>query len=358
MAMERDEWQDIGRKLVEYYERNARELPWRTNPTPYRVLVSEVMLQQTVVGTVLGYFERWMERWPDPASLSGATEQEVLAFWQGLGYYRRASRLLGAARMIVSEFGGEVPDTRQELRQLPGVGPYIADAVLSFAYGRDVVTVDANVTRVFMRLGNLPGRGTEAAVRRQVREWGRAALPEGESPELNQGVMDFGTAICRPRNPDCGSCFLDDVCQAFRAGRQYDIPEPRERNIKKVDAVIGILRRDGSVYIQKRPPEGLFAKMWEFPGGKIEPGEEPHEAVVREVQEEVGVSVTAGHEVMEAVHHYTVFEVTLHVFPVFTPQNPPEDETHRWVPWDALDAYPMPSVNERIIARLREEWGE
>ena len=132
--MEREEWQDIGRRLVEYYERNARDLPWRTNPSPYRVLVSEVMLQQTVVGTVLGYFERWMERWPDPASLAQASEQEVLAFWQGLGYYQRASRLLQAARMIVEEFDGRVPDTRKGLRRLPGVGPYIADAVLSFAF--------------------------------------------------------------------------------------------------------------------------------------------------------------------------------------------------------------------------------
>lgn len=346
---------EAGLRLVDWYARHARDLPWRVDPSPYRVLVSEFMLQQTVVGTVLGYFDRWMERFPDVRTLAGASEQEVLAIWQGLGYYRRASNLLRASHMIVAEFEGRVPERRGDLLRLPGVGPYIADAVLSFAFGRDVVTVDANVARVFMRLRCLAGRGTETAVRRQVREWATAALPLGRSSDFNQAVMDFGSTICRPRSPLCEECFLAEFCAARRQGRQYDIPTPQPRKLKKISTAVAIMRRDGCVYIQQRPPGGLFAGMWEFPGGKLLEGETPAQAVVRECREELGITVTPGRELLELVHYYTVFEVTLHAIPCAPATDPVEDDTHRWVPLADIESYPMPSANARIIERLRRE---
>ena len=342
----------IGRRLVKWYGKHARDLPWRTNPTPYRVLVSEVMLQQTVVGTVLAYFERWLERFPNPEALAAAGERDVLTLWEGMGYYRRALRLREAAGLVMAEYGGRIPSDRAALRRLPGVGPYIAAAVLSFAFGQDVAAVDANAVRVFMRLTGMDGTGREAAVKSAVRECAEAGLPPGHSSAFNQGVMDFGSLICRPRRPRCDECFLRDRCAAFRAGRQYDVPRPTRRRLTKIRTSVALFLRDGCVYLQKRPPGGLFAGMWEFPGGKAEAGETSRAALVRECREELGIDCVPGRRVARVVHYYTVFEITLHAYRCEPPVDLPLDRTHRWVALGEIGDYPMPSASRRIITEL------
>jgi A/G-specific adenine glycosylase len=346
----------IGQRLVKWYEENARDLPWRHDPTPYSVWVSEAMLQQTVVGTVIPYFGRWMERFPDVASLAAASERQVLSMWQGMGYYRRAQNLHRAARLMMERHGGKVPRPRDELLALPGIGPYMASAIRSISFGEDEVALDANLFRVFMRLLCVEGRGTEAAVREQVEPVARAALPPGRSSEYNQALMDFGSLICRPRRPRCEECFLRRDCAAFAAGKQYDIPTPVKRRLKKIRTAVAVFLRDGEggreIYIQKRPPGGLFAGMWEFPGGKAEEGERPKDAVVRECREELVAECRVVRKITELTHYYTVFQVRLHAYEC-APESPlPEDSAHRWIPLAELHSYPMPSASRQVAALL------
>lgn len=342
----------IGQQLVEWYAEHHRDLPWRRNPTPYRVWVSEVMLQQTAVSAVIPYYHRWMERFPDLRSLAQADEREVLTLWEGMGYYQRARRLHRTARKVMAEHHGRIPRRRSDLLDLPGVGPYIADAIRSLAFGEDVVALDANVARVFMRLLALEGRPTETPVRREVRRWAQAGMPEGRSAEYNQALMDFGSSICRPRRPECGRCFLQEDCLAFRRGEQYDIPPPTRRNLREITTSVAVFRRDGQVYLQKRPPEGLFGGMWEFPGGKVADGESPAEALVRECREELCVEVNPGERLLRLTHYYTVFKVDLHAFLCPAPGSLSMDETHIWVDINQLCSYPMPSANRAIADEL------
>ena len=243
----------VARRLLAWYARHRRRLPWRRRPTPYRVWVSEIMLQQTVVGTVRERFDEWMRRFPSLAALARASEREVLAAWEGLGYYRRAVALRRAARLVVKNHRGKLPGTRKELLALPGIGPYTASAILSLAFGRDEVAVDANVARVFVRLLALEGHGSEARVRSAVEEHARRALPSGRSADFNQALMDFGSLVCRPANPDCAACPLGNVCLARKKGLQHDIPSRKRKQLKKITTTIAVFLRRGSVYLQQRP---------------------------------------------------------------------------------------------------------
>ncbi len=348
-----DELDEFIDRLFSWYETHKRDLPWRDDPSPYEVWISEVMLQQTTVPAIEGRFEQWMERFPTIETVAEASEQDILAEWEGLGYYQRASRLHAAARQVVKEHAGQLPRAEDKLRDLPGVGPYIASAIRSIAFGADVIALDANLSRVFMRLLAIRGRPGVSAVRDQVREAAQRVLPEGDSSRFNQSLMDFGSIVCRPSDPDCGHCFATDLCAAFQKGLQEDIPERRRKKIKKIDTAVAIFIRDSHVYIQRRPPDGLFAGMWEFPGGKLEEGETPGEAVKREVQEELGVDSTVREKVTSFVHYYTRFEVTLHAFICKTEGTLIDNETHRWVELSDLNDYPMPSANRTLVGELR-----
>jgi A/G-specific adenine glycosylase len=344
-------------RLFRWYEQHRRDLPWRRNPTPYRVWISEVMLQQTTVGAVRDRFEQWVDLFPDLHGIARATEQDVLAAWEGLGYYQRARRLHAAARRMEDQHGGRVPRKKKALLDLPGIGPYIASAVRSLAFGEDEVAIDANLRRVFMRLLALPGRPQDPQARREVRDAAERALRKGHSSRFNQALMDFGSLVCRSPSPDCGRCFAPDICRAFQQGLQEDIPERRRRTLEEIATAVAIFTRDSTAYIQRRPPEGLFAAMWEFPGGKVEEGESPAEAVVREIREELGVGCAVVEKLTEFVHYYTRFEVTLHAFLCSPAEEPPRDDEHRWVGMDVIADYPMPSANRKLVARL-EKWME
>lgn len=344
-------------RLLNWYDRNRRTLPWRENPDPYSVWISEVMLQQTTVGAVEGRFESWMGRFPDIESVAGASEREVLAEWEGLGYYQRARRLHAAARKMVEEFDGDVPRRKEDLRRLPGIGPYIASAIRSIAFGADEVALDANLRRVFMRLLALRGRPSDRSVAKKVSRAATTALPEGKSSSYNQGLMDFGSLICRSRSPDCGRCFATDICGAYQDGLQEEIPRRNPKKTERIETAVAVFLRDTSIYIQRRPAEGLFGGMWEFPGGKLEAGETPEHAVMREVREELGVECEPVEKLTSFVHYYTRFRVTLHAFICEAHDRVETGEAHRWVPLEEIEQYPMPSANRQLIGNLRDWMG-
>lgn len=312
------------------------------------------MLQQTTVAAVISYYEKWLRAFPDVYALARARLPRILKAWEGLGYYDRARRLHQAARIVCREFGGRLPDTQEELSGLPGFGRYITAAVLSLGYGRPVAVLDANVRRVFMRLGRIddrPAAGAEAEIRRRLDGW----LDRRRPGAFNQAVMELGALVCRPRNPRCPVCPLQPWCLAFEAGEQEVIPAPRRRPSERLEAVVGLIENGGRYLIQRRPPTGLLAGLWEFPGGKRKKGESLASALRRELKEELGVEVVSARRLLKVRHAYTRFLVDLHAYETTVKELPPLDRrTRRWVSRKALKAYPFPSGSARIIRFLED----
>lgn len=347
----------ISRVLTDWFAGNARALPWRAGYDPYGVWISEVMLQQTQMERAVDYWRRWMRELPSPAAVAGADEDVVLKLWEGLGYYSRARNLRKAARVMVAEHGGRVPDTREALLALPGVGPYTAAAVLSIAYGRDEALVDANVARVFSRVFDLDAPVAEASTRRRIEALARELLPPGRAREHNQALMELGALVCRKR-PDCGVCPLAGRCEARRLGIVEHRPVPgRRKDIIPLSIATGVLVHQGRVFIQRRRDDDVWGGLWEFPGGCIEEGEAPEDTVVREFDEETGFAVqTAGH-IRTLQHGYTRYRVTLHCYflsalnglgaPTLT-----EATAARWVTPDELDRYAFPAGHRKLIDSL------
>jgi A/G-specific adenine glycosylase len=324
-------------------------LPWRRTRNPYRIWVSEIMLQQTTVPAVVPYYERWLKAFPDMRSLARAPLRKVLREWQGLGYYQRARNLHRAAGIIVREHGGKVPDEEAVLRRLPGFGPYTTAAVLSLAYGRPLPVIDANVRRVLMRVLGLRGT-TGPRVDKTLCAFLDSILPAASPGDFNQAMMELGAILCRSRNPQCLSCPVLDDCRACREGTQEIIPRPKKTGIKSIEVVVAVIEKDGQVLIQKRPEKGLLAGLWEFPGGKVEPGESRPAALKREIREELGCEIRLARRLATVRHSYTRFQVTLHAYagtlrgPAFKP-----GPRRRWVTLDAIRRYPLPSGSVKIV---------
>ena len=344
-------------KLLAWYRVRRRPLPWRRTRDPYRIWVSEVMLQQTTVPAVIPYYERWLEVFPDLKSLARAPSRKVLREWQGLGYYRRAENLHRSARAIVRDHGGEVPDDEPTLRGLPGFGPYTAAAVLSLAYGRPLPVIDANVRRVLMRVLGLPGTA-EARIDRRLGGFLGKVFDAKAPGDFNQAMMELGALVCRSRSPQCLACPVREFCRAAREGTQEIIPRPRKLGLQKIEVAVAVIEKDGRVLIQQRPAGGLLAGLWEFPGGKVEPGESPVAALRREIREEVGVGVRDVRRLTIVRHAYTRFEATLHAYTCRIAEADFEPgPRRRWVTLSSIRRYPLPSGSVRIVEALAARAG-
>ncbi len=269
--------------LLRWFRASARDLPWRHQRTPYRVWVSEVMLQQTQVDTVLAYYERFLARFPDVASLAAAEEEEVLAAWSGLGFYRRARNLHRAARVVVAEHGGALPRDRRALAALPGLGRYTVGALLSLAWGERAPILDGNVARVLARVFRVAGPPQRGPTHRRLWALAEAVLPAREVGAFNEALMELGALVCRPRGPDCGACPLRSLCGGAADGEPERYPEPAPRAEVPVvrRAALYLQRADGRFLVQQRPGEGLLASMYELPSAELTPGEAAEQAAAR-----------------------------------------------------------------------------
>lgn len=253
--------------LLQWYRENARDLPWRRDPAPYRVWVSEIMLQQTRVGAVLGYFANFMAAFPTVQDLAAAPEDQLMKLWQGLGYYSRARNLQKAARQIVEDFGGDFPTEYQDIRSLAGVGDYTAAAIASICYGQPVPAVDGNLLRVASRVMGDDTDITTTQGKRHFTTALQAVIPLDEPGRFNQAMMDLGATVCLPNGaPLCDRCPAVAFCQAKREGRQRDLPvRPAKKPRRIEERVVFLLFYQGQVALRRRPAKGLLAGLWEYP---------------------------------------------------------------------------------------------
>lgn len=341
-------------KLKTWYSAHHRELPWRQTQDPYKIWISEIMLQQTTVQAVIPYYNKWMAFFPDMQTLSKAPLQKVLKEWQGLGYYRRAKNLHHAAKIIMSAFGGEIPQNYEDLKSLPGLGPYTTAAVLSIAFDKPYLTIDANIRRILMRLSKISRKAT-SSIDRELHRLFSPFLPEKHIGVFNQALMELGSLVCRSKNPLCLLCPVLDFCGAYETGKQEVIPIPEKRNYKKIQAVIGIIEKNGKFLIQKRPSTGLLADLWEFPGGKIDKGETVKQALRREMKEEIGTEIQNAKFLTKVQHSYTHFQVTLHAYECALKTDPVlARKRHRWVSLKGMKRFPFPSGSAKIIRFLEK----
>ncbi len=346
----------IRRPLLRWFDREARDLPWRRTRDPYAIWVSEIMLQQTRVQAAVPYYERFMRRFPTVQKLAAARIDSILKLWEGLGYDARARNLHKAAQEIVTRVGGQLPGTRSELLSLPGIGAYTAGAVSSIAFGQREPLVDGNVTRVLCRVFCVRRNPKEAAVQKKLWSLAEELLPAARPGDFNQALMELGSEICLPRDPVCDDCPLRRVCLARRHGEQARLPvRARKKPIPFHTVVVGVIERDDRVLIDKRPTDGLLGGLWEFPGGKKRSGESLEKALRREVLEEIGIRIRVGEPIATVDHAYSHFRIRLHAFRCTYVSGTPQClgcEAIKWVRPGNLRRYAFPAANKKIIRAL------
>lgn len=317
------------------------------------------MLQQTRVDQAGPYYERFLKTFPTVQALAAASLDEVLRCWEGLGYYARARNLHRAARQVVAQHGGRLPEHYAALRRLPGIGPYTAAAVASIAFGASHAALDGNVMRVLTRVLAVADDLRASATRRALQEVADALVPPEAPGAFNQAMMELGAMICTPVEPRCGHCPLREVCQALAMGAPTAFPLQTPRTpVPHHEVALGILFNEaGAVLIQRRPENGLLGGLWEFPGGKREPGESLEAACARELREELDVRVAVGPCLASVQHAYTHFRVTLHAFQCALQEGTPRSQRGlplRWVFLDELDRYAFPRANRRLIEWIKQ----
>lgn len=342
--------------LLTWYDANARLLPWRSFPTPYRVWVSEIMLQQTRVETVLPYFERFLTRFPDLESLSSANLEEVLRLWEGLGYYSRARNLHRAAQIVFSEQSGQIPAQAVELEQLPGIGHYTAAAIASIAFGEPAAAVDGNIKRIYSRILALQEALGSARFEKTIQKHAQAVLPTDRPGDFNQALMDLGSDLCLPRQPLCLACPVQNYCLAFSQGVQNDLPNRiKKAPVPHHEVCVAVIQFDGKVLLNQREQKGLLAGLWEFPGGKLEQSDNSlQDCVKRELLEKSGLEIAITEEIGVFKHAYTHYKITVHAWQASMLSSPPLvlPENLHWVPTADLPAYPMGKVARLVADRI------
>lgn len=348
----------IRRRLLTWFDRAQRTLPWRRDRDPYRIWVSEIMLQQTQVATVIPYFERFLQAFPDIATLAAADEQEVLRLWEGLGYYRRARDLHRAARQLVMEQGGVFPDDPAVVADLPGIGRYTLGAILSQAFDRRLPILEANSERVLCRVLACEEDPSSGSVRKQLWQAAEQLLPTRQTGAFNQGLMELGALVCTVSTPRCLLCPIAEDCQARQRGVQDQLPRKEKRTApEEVREAAVVVERDQRVLLVQRPPEGRWAGMWEFPHTVLQPGEDHTAAAVRTIRDLLGIEAELGEELLTIRHGVTRFRITMVCFAAQYRSGEfrsPFYVQGRWLRRAELTDYPVSRPQRRLAQHERD----
>ncbi len=356
--------QNLAPSLLQWWDNGHADLPWRQTKDPYAIWVSEIMLQQTQIATVIPYYERWLAKLPTVADLANASLDEVLKLWEGLGYYSRARNMHAAANMVMGEWNGRFPTTATELQKLKGIGRYTAGAITSIAFNEPAPVLDGNVIRVLTRLTDYEGDVTQTVSKNHLWQLAESLVPQQRPGDYNQSLMELGQQICQPKKPKCLLCPIQENCLARQHGTQLERPvKPPRKNTPHYEVVAGIIwHKDGERFlIAQRPLDGLLGGLWEFPGGKQEAGETLEQALVREIIEELAMEIEVDQFQTKVKHAYTHFRITLHAFHARHRDGTPQHlgvAKHAWVTLPELDKYAFAKTDRKIIESLRLEMGD
>ncbi len=337
-------------KLVAWFEAHQRSLPWRKNYSPYEVWISEIMAQQTRIEQMLPYFEKFMRRFPDVETLARADYQEILKYWEGLGYYSRAKNLHEAAKKIVETFDGKIPRTKEELQELKGFGPYISAAVASIAFEEDVPLVDGNVLRVAARFWGAEDDISLPVTRKKFEELLEGVLPKGKARAFNQGLMELGALVCVPENPRCAKCPLQKNCVAFREGKENELPRKTKKSRTPTKHFAGVLIRFDGKWLLRQRHEKLLQGMWEIPMQEFSPLSDSREAIESKFQEGM-LSLRLGKELCQVKHQYSHFTQIVHVFEA-KPRTMVQDTSNNGLKFHSramMKQIPLSKVQQKII---------
>jgi len=348
----------LTRKLLAWYAASQRDLPWRHTRDPYRIWLSEVMLQQTQVATVIPYYNEFLSRYPDARALAAAPLDDVLKRWEGLGYYARARNFHRAVRAVVASHGASVPDDPALFGELPGVGEYTVAAVQSIAFGHPLAVVDGNVKRVIARVLALEASVDSPAGKRRVQTEASRLLGSAPPGDFNQALMELGALVCRPLSPACDECPWQNDCAAYSQGEPERFPvRAPKKVVPRAHIAVGVVYRSGRVLITRRAESGMLGGLWEFPGGKVRAGESAEAACVREIREEVSLRVKVEEHIARVRHAYTHLHVEIDVF-ACRPQpgdvvlDGPVD--YRWIRPGETGRFAFPKANHKFIPAVRE----
>jgi len=346
--MSSSKFNQIRIRLLGWYDRNRRDLPWRRTKDPYAIWIAETMLQQTQVKTALAYYERFLRTFPTIEALDRASVDEVLTVWSGLGYYRRAENLKKAAWQIIRRHGGKIPQDFRALRALPGVGPYTAGALMSIGFNRAYPALDGNARRVVARLFNVQRE-------KDLRVIGKQLVSPSRPGHFNQALMELGSKICLARSPDCPICPIARSCAARRSGRVEERASSSAKpGIKKVEWPLVLVQNKGKILLRRRPPGGILGGLWELPGGERKKGEALKDALARHLNG-LGDQVSLGSPIGEIRHSITRHRIRAPLFVSVCPGEKKIRLPHprwRWLPLSSLHRYPLSALSLKAIRLL------
>ena len=334
----------FSQKLLDWHDKNARDLPWRGEKDPYKIWISEIMLQQTTAQTVKGYYARFLAAFPTVEALAEAEEERVLKLWEGLGYYSRARNLMKAAKIVARELNGRLPDSVSALKKLPGIGDYTAAAIASMAYGRPEPAMDGNLTRVLARVTAETGCVGEAAVKKRLRAAGEALIDRERPGDFNQAMMGLGNLICVPGRPRCEGCPVAEMCLAHERGCEGDLPHmPPKPDKKKERRGVAVVRCGECVLVRRRPDDALLGGLWEFPNFENAVDAES----LLECLDEMGIRARFIKKLGSADHVFThrIWQMTVFLF---SADALPDGEELRGVSPDELSRLPMPTAMTKL----------
>ncbi|GAA0441159.1 A/G-specific adenine glycosylase [Lentibacillus halophilus] len=338
--------------LIEWYRANKRDLPWHADRDPYKIWVSEIMLQQTQVDTVIPYFQRFMSKYPTVQDLAEADQQDVLKTWEGLGYYSRARHLQNAVRDIVTNYNGRVPDDPKELGSLQGIGPYTKGAILSIAFHQPIPAVDGNVMRVLARILNLDDNIAKSGTKKKMEQYVEPLISHEDPSSFNQGMMELGALVCTPKEPLCMFCPVQEYCRSFHAGTQHELPVKSKQKSKKTIPYVVLLIQNGNgeYVIEKRPDHGLLANMWQFP--MVPMNDVGYDHIEQWFRMEYGMDLTLHRKKGAQSHVFSHRIWQMEAYTASTGDLQTADKRIQFISHQALSDYPIPVPHQKMMAYM------